>query len=1032
MARDNELHSSNMNSLINYGTVGSRLLHDIAESTNIPYFKAIAGMSLLMVETIQHVKTNKDEAMRLTTSAYAIIYALINICHDADAELPPSMVRAVGQFFETLQRILTYLRNHLGSNLVKRVIRRIEDSALISECNAGLQHAQNIFSIQTVLITNASMAEAERRAEARHQQLLDTFSQLSVYGSSTQTESMASSSTVTSLLPGRPKIFHGRETELQAIIRDLLGKFPVHITILGPGGIGKSSLALAVLHNEQIIDAFPDRYFIPCDSAHSAADLVSLVATYFGLEGKRTKAIIKYLTRLPGPILVVFDNLETCWEPLDSRSAVEEFLSQLADIKHLGLVLTMRGTERPSQIQWSRPFLPVLSTLSSSAARETFRDIADDSVERDEEVDELLAYTDNLPLAVTLMASLVSWEGRKSIIERWKAQGTSILSEGADRWNNLNKSIAMSLSSPRFRSTPEAGDLLALLAMLPDGTSLTTLDQMIPSVPTILKCITTLRRTALVYVSNNGQHVNTLVPIREYMRAHFTPPTRLLEHMRNHFYQLLDLFSDVDQPPPGGSFRPIISNLGNIRSILQYFALQPGPHIKDVVRAIIQSSNFTYYSGYGTLDLLRSIDQLAKGIGDERLYGEYLATVAKSQDEGVDVEALMLESIRCFEAVEDISAQAKSHTYLSQHCMRCGQMPKAIEHGKRALQLAIKARDVRAQAAAMLKISAVEYRMGTIKLALQHAHEARNLAREGSDVVHEIMSIRQEVYYLVARGDYARAAVACKEGVILVHALGLDSTSFLCCGMIILQGEVYFARTEYDEARRVNEPLAASTHKVQGAALGVRGYALQNLAFADISTGARDVPGIMRNLAAARRIFEDLTDLYGIDMCNIALMELHFLHGEYAKAKAICLETVSPAGKSGDILVSCFERLGDIAYAEKDFTSAFRYYTVLFAAGQKHEDMRGTTVALRHLGDIFKLQGDVAGALHAWTIALDAFTGMGVHRGRAECMLRIGDVYMDRGDIARAKEQWKSARELFKHCSQVQQIQKCDERILAL
>lgn len=40
--------------------------------------------------------------------------------------------------------------------------------------------------IQTVLITNASMAEAERRAEARHQQLINTFDKLSVYGSSNQ------------------------------------------------------------------------------------------------------------------------------------------------------------------------------------------------------------------------------------------------------------------------------------------------------------------------------------------------------------------------------------------------------------------------------------------------------------------------------------------------------------------------------------------------------------------------------------------------------------------------------------------------------------------------------------------------------------------------------------------------------------------------------------------------------------------------------------------------------------------------------
>ncbi|KAJ7494215.1 hypothetical protein B0H11DRAFT_2003702 [Mycena galericulata] len=1034
--RDNEAHNAGMNALAQYGSVGSRVMFDISQSTNIPYFQAIAAMSSLILDTVQQVKTNKDEAARLATAAYSIIYALIDICHDTKADLPPSMVRAVGQFFETLQKILAYLRNHLGSGLVKRVMRRLEDSALIADCNAGLEHARNVFGIQTAIITHARMAEAERDATAKHQALIEAFDKWSVYGSSYLAEGIGSSSSLMSLLPARPKIFHGRDNELRQIIHDLLEKSPACIVILGPGGIGKSSLALAALHHEQIIEAFPNRFFIPCDSAHSLTDLLSLLTAYFDLEGKPSKAIVKHLTRLSGPAVLVLDNMETCWEPLDARQGVEEFLSQLADIKSLSLVLTMRGAERPLGVRWSRPFLPVLSTLSPNAAREVFRDIADDSVERDDEIDDLLALTDRLPLAISLLASLVALEGRDSVLARWKAQGTSILSDGSDRRSNLNKSIAISLSSPRFTSTPEAEDLLSFLAMLPDGILLVTLNQIMDteSSPRMSTYMATLRRTALVVISNNGKHVTTLVPIREYMRTHSTPPVALLEKMRDHFYSLLDIFSDVEQPPPGGSFRPVISNLGNIRSILQYFARRPGPHTKDVVRAIIQASNFTYYSGYGTLDLLRSIEQLAKDIGDKRLYGEYLATVAKSHDEGVDVEALMLESIRCFEAVQDLSAQAKSHTYLSQHLMRCGAMTEAKEHAETALKLATAAQDIRAQASAMLQISATENRLGYVRLALQHAHEARDLARDAADVVHEIISIRQEVYYLVALGNYRRAAAACKECVVLVHALGLDSRSFLYRGTVILQGEVCFARTEYAEARKVNEPLAMSAHNLKGESWGIRGHALHNLAVADIYAGAHDsdVPGILENLDAARRIFVDMSDGYGLDVCSIARMELQVIHGEYAKAKLICLEMVAPAGKSGDILFACFERLGDIACAEHDFATAFRYYVVLFAAMQKHEDMRGTNIALRHLGDMFLLQGDVESALLVWEVALDAFTRMDVHRGRAECMLRIADVYVQRGDAVKAVQLWSDARQLFKRCSQTTQIQACDERLLGL
>ncbi|KAJ7736011.1 hypothetical protein DFH07DRAFT_966972 [Mycena maculata] len=338
-------------------------------------------------------------------------------------------------------------------------------------------------------------------------------------------------------------------------------------------------------------------------------------------------------------------------------------------------------------------------------------------------------------------------------------------------------------------------------------------------------------------------------------------------------------------------------------------------------------------------------------------------------------------------------------------------MSRAKEHGETVLQLAIAAQDIRVQALAMLK-------------------ETRNLSREGSDVLNKIMSTRQELYYLLALGDYGRAAVAGDQVVVLLHALGLDSSSFLYRGVITLLGEVCFARTEYEAARKINEPLATSSQNLKGSVSNVVGYALHNLALADIYMGAYDVTGILENLGATRSIFVDTSDDYGIDQCNIARMELHMIHGEYKNAKAISFATVALPGKSGDILASCFERLGDIACAEQDFTVAFRYYVVLLAVTQKYEDMRETTMALRHLGNIFLVQGDEDAALDMWNGALEAFTWMDIHRGRAECMLRIEDVHVQRRDVVSANGLWTSARELFKRCSQANQIQACDKRLL--
>ncbi|KAJ7253199.1 hypothetical protein C8J57DRAFT_1137502 [Mycena rebaudengoi] len=1009
-------------SLVQYGKAGSALLLGISESTNTPYLRAISAMSSLILDTIAQVRSNKEEALRLAASAYAIIYAIINIC-DNDAEPPPSIVRSIGQFFDTLQKILTYVRTQLGRGLVKRVFRRMEDAALLIECKAGLEHATAVFGVQSQLTTAVLMSEEARAAQARHDQLLAALAD----SGSIETQSMRSSSNSISMLPGSPKIFYGREAELHHICTHLISKPPARIAILGPGGIGKSSLALAVLYSPEIIEMFPNRYFVSCDSARSEADLLSLLGAYFDLEGRRAKPILRHFSSLKGPSLIVLDNLETCWEPEGSRVAVEEFLSMMADVKQLGIIVTMRGEERPSRVKWTRPFLPVLSPLTSAAARATFRDISDNSADDDDAVDELLEYTGNLPLAVTLMANLVAFEGMEAVIEQWKAEGTSILSDGADRRNNLNRSTAISLSSPRVVATPGAEILLSLLAMLPDGMSIATLNETGLSIPNLPKCIAALRRTALIYVSDTDQRLNTLVPIREYMRAHSSPPKALLQTLRDYFYNLLHLFADVDQPPPGGSVRKVTSNLGNIRSILEYFAHQGGDESRDAIRGIIQLANFTHHSGYGTLDLLRSVRPLAKGLGDEGLYGECLHTLAKSPEEP-ELEPLLMEAICCVEAVHDLSAQAMAYMYMSAYHVRVGALTLAMETARTALELAVQAQNPKLEALALVRVSTIEYHQGNLTLALKHAREAADIAREGSALVQEISSLRQQAYYLTASENYKEAGDACNTAASLVTALGLDTSSSLYRGIIMVQADIYLRRTEYANARRINEPLATARN-TRGEPLRIKAYAMYNIALIDIATGARDHPAILNDIAAAQHIFLNVADRNAANCCNIVSTEVYFLEGDYEKASKICLDILAVPELSGDARSMCFQRLGDIAYVQKNFFSALHHYILKLIICHKHEDMCGRTDALRCIGDIFLAHGKVDAALHSWAVALGGFKSMDIHRGRAECLLRIGDVYMARGQDQRAREQWRDARTFFELCSQTRQVEQCDERL---
>ncbi|KAJ7318608.1 P-loop containing nucleoside triphosphate hydrolase protein, partial [Mycena albidolilacea] len=366
-------------------------------------------------------------------------------------------------------------------------------------------------------------------------------------------------------LPSQPKIFHGRESELEEIMKIMVQNSP-RIAILGGGGMGKTSLARAVLHHQAAVRKFEHRFFVSAEPATNSNELVALIGLYLGLNPGRdfTRHIVQYFTRKPSCLLIL-DNLETAWEPIESRGGIEEFLSQLAGVEHLALIITMRGAERPARVRWTRPFLLPLQPLSEDATQQTFMDITD-NLYAIKDIDPLLQFTDNMPLAVDLIAHLVDYEGLANVLTRWETGKTSLISVGYDRQSNLDLSIRLSLSSPRL--TMGSRELLSLLSILLDGLSDSELVQSKLPIADILRCKTALLATALAY-QDNMKRLRSLMPIREHIQQISLPSQCLVHSLCKHFHSLLDLF----QKYTGEQLRPvvhqIIQNMGNLQEILQ-------------------------------------------------------------------------------------------------------------------------------------------------------------------------------------------------------------------------------------------------------------------------------------------------------------------------------------------------------------------------------------------------------------------------------------------------------------------------------
>jgi hypothetical protein len=288
----------------------------------------------------------------------------------------------------------------------------------------------------------------------------------------------------------------------------------------------------------------------------------------------------------------------------------------------------MRGAERPAKVAWTHPFLPALKPLEQDAARQMFIDIADNTHDP-KEVAKVLSLTDNMPLAINLVAHLVDSEGCSHVLSRWEEEKTSLLSDGYDRTSNLDLSVSLSLSSPRLN--PHAKDLLSLLSMLPDGLSDVELVQSKFPINNILGCKAALIRTSLAY-SDEHQRLKSLVPIREYMQKIQPPNDHLIRPLLKYIQELLELYIEYGGIQSNSSTVARVSaNYSNIQNVLQNGLQQGHPDLVNSIYCICYLNTFSIHIGHGATYLIQEIQNVLPHPCNHRLEAYFIIQLITSQ-----------------------------------------------------------------------------------------------------------------------------------------------------------------------------------------------------------------------------------------------------------------------------------------------------------------------------------------------------------------------------------------------------------------
>jgi tetratricopeptide (TPR) repeat protein len=390
------------------------------------------------------------------------------------------------------------------------------------------------------------------------------------------------SDTVRHQMPLKPEIFHGRDDLVDEIAQLLGKKEAAHVCLLGPGGMGKTSVSLAVVEQPLIKEQFPggNCVWVPCIEATSTALLLEIL--YIQLQVPEDQQvtlekIISHLNASKQPSLILLDNFETPWNAPGAgiQKQIEDILRQLAVLSYVSIFITMRGTNPPCRnaIQWrSMDIQPTDEATSFLIYHDNHP-----SSKGDPDVGRLLAVLGYMPFAVTLMAKL-GMEGRstaKELLDAWRRSGPDMLSNMPEE--SMNQSISLSVESDLVKRSPTAIALLAILSLLPAGTTKENLRWWAPDcaiqTSMIPFAIATLSKAALL-VQNKQENSDSLVlfvvpVVQSFMQQRGRIEEKIRKQMQSSCCEyVLDHACRYDDDTFAGKSKALAAEDTNIQSIL--------------------------------------------------------------------------------------------------------------------------------------------------------------------------------------------------------------------------------------------------------------------------------------------------------------------------------------------------------------------------------------------------------------------------------------------------------------------------------
>ncbi|KZT37306.1 TPR-like protein [Sistotremastrum suecicum HHB10207 ss-3] len=976
----------------------ARSLKELSSLSPFPYPKAIAGLALIIYERSEDYGGPISDLQHLTRMVLDTVSTVAQNLHEIGNQIDEEVTCCSSQLLRALEAIADFVKEHSKKNKFPRILSANQLRKTINSFQDDLDTAINILSLclklKTLTLTARTQKMAENNEDELQQAINSALRTQDEYLKSHLLKEDLADGRLPTTIPAAPQIFFGRTPIVKELVDSFAGNDLLtaskekRVAILGPGGIGKTSLALTVLHDANIVSSFGrHRYFVPCESLLNTDALVHHLGKRFGIPipstislqarrshlGSRLKSILKTLDT---PLLVVLDNFETPWESVANRSEAEDLLQILTDIPQFSLLVTMRGAERPSGIAWSRPFLPPLTTLDSESARRTFVAISDVSAE-DPDLPELLEVLENVPLAVTLMANLAQEQTCRELLQKWKHEKTSMLTRGWDsRTSSVDVSIQVSLSSDRLRSNPSSFSVLQILSMLPDGSVAQDLASMSENPLQVPGAITSLRRVALVQERTVSEAqascLHVLSPIREFVKNRYPISSKAFALVARHLIALIES-TEIDRSSSEDlqRLRNMRTQMTNICVVVSH-GLAENLLMKELIRALIHIQSFGDDAIPGfVLTLLQTGMITAQKISDKELEAACLTCSYENMvsTELKDCRATLEKALSIYkhENLQSKNAHREHVRCLRQYgdiWKRIGDLHKALDVLKEGLELA--------------RMHGLFAEQAKLLAALAGIYSALNQTADTLKAAHSAITIAEAYSIPLAR---ARADT--------------------------ILSELYFKRASYSLSARFSQRAIQTTLQLMGPC---RGYAINLLWMARIHYIQSRLDLAEQTYAEARSIFARIGSTDWMSAATVWIGRVRLARGDIAGAltnfhvalqKWRDLQWIREEADSLSAIGEAELRQGNVILARSHFTKA----TEAFRAGQEYGSRRYAE-AIVGLAEVSLSKNSTGAAMTFFVLA------SAIYR-HANDRLSVANIVKKMGDVQFQLQQWNDARSCY-------------------